>query len=114
MSREVKYSDPNMYSEGVLAYRETFNLIPNRGFRADIAATVKTYEDLCLWQDLLARWGYMKNGKWKKRSPLDVKGMLNVFEYKLRERERNEVQSKRDRVHCEESVSEWPARRMPE
>lgn len=85
---EVKYSDPNMYAEGVLAYREQFNLVPNRGFRADIAVTVKTYDDLKIWTSLLASWGYMKNGKWKPRNPLDVKGLLTCFEAKVRERER--------------------------
>lgn len=93
-SREVKYSDPNMYSEGVLAYREQFNLTPNKGFRADIAVTIKTYDDLCMWTDLLAHWGYTdrKTGKWKARNPLDIKGLLTCFEFKQRERQEQRKQ----------------------
>ena len=85
MSKEVRYVDPNMYHEAVLAYREQFDLTPNRGFRNDIAVTVKTYEDLCIWQDLIARWGYMKDGKWKPRNPLDIRGLIRCFEFKVRE-----------------------------
>lgn len=83
--REVKYKDANMYHEAVLFYRETFDKCPNAGFRRDIAVTVKTYDDLLIWQNLLAHWGYFKNGKWKPRNPLDVKGMLTCFEFKQRD-----------------------------
>lgn len=98
--REVKYADINMYNEGVLFYRETFDLTPSRGFRADIAATIKSYADLLLWQDLLSRWGYMKDGKWRKRSPLDVRGMLTCFEFKQREvqRQKDEDRKRREAV----------------
>lgn len=93
MKGEVKYTDPNMTHEGVLAYREQFNLVPNRGFRQDIAVTIKTYDDLLIWQDLLAHWGYFKDGKWKARNPLDIKGLLTVFEMKVRENERRKMES---------------------
>ncbi len=92
MSREVKYSDPNMYHEAVLAYREQFDLTPNKGFRQDIAVTVKSYDDLLIWQDLLAHWGYEKGGKWHKRNPLDIKGLLTCFEFKARENERRKME----------------------
>lgn len=92
MAKEAKYADPNMTCEGVLSYREQFNLVPNRGFRQDIAVTVKTYDDLLVWQDLLAHWGYMKHGKWKARNPLDIKGMLTCFDFKVRENERRKLE----------------------
>lgn len=85
------YKDPLMYHEGVLSYREQFNLVPNAGFRRDIAATIQTYEDLLLWQDVIGHWGYMKDGKWKPRNPLDVRGMLNVFDYR---KSINEIQQR--------------------
>jgi len=98
MTRELKYKDPNMYNEAVLSYREQFNLVPNRGFRQDIAVTVKTYDDLLIWQDLLAHWGYndRQTGKWKARNPLDVKSLLTCFEFKQREaqRKKDEIQQK--------------------
>lgn len=109
LKREVKYADVNMYNEGVLFYRETFDLTPNRGFRADIAATIKTYADLLLWQDLLSHWGYMKDGKWRKRSPLDVKGMLTVFEFKQREAQRQKDEDRKRR----EALRERNQERIP-
>jgi hypothetical protein len=94
LTREVKYKDPNMYHEAVLSYREQFNLVPNRGFRQDIAVTVKTYDDLLIWKDLISRWGYTDKttGKWKARNPLDVKGLLTCFEAKVRENERRKME----------------------
>lgn len=81
-SREIKYKDPNCYNEAVIAYRDRFELMPNRGFRQDIAVTVKTYEDLMTWQKLLANWGYTdrQTGKWIRKNPLNVKGMLDEFD----------------------------------
>lgn len=100
MTREVKYKDPNCYNEAVIAYRDQFELMPNRGFRQDIAVTIKTYDDLCIWQDLLARWGYTDRttGKWKARNPLDIKSLLTVFEMKQREaqRKKDEIQRQND------------------
>lgn len=96
--REVKYKDENCYNEAVLAYREQFSLMPNAGYRRDIAVTVKTYEDLCIWQDLIAHWSYFKDGKWKPRNPLDIKGILTIFEFKQREaqRQKDEIRKRRD------------------
>lgn len=114
-SREVKYKDPNCYHEAVLFYRETFSLMPNRGFRSDIAVTVKTYEDLCIWQNLLAHWGYFKDGKWRKRSPMDIKGMLTVFEMKQRDEQRKRGQL--DRANQDGKAAALSARdrtRIPE
>jgi len=101
---EVKYSDPNMLHEAVLAYREQFNLTPNRGYRRDIAVTIQTYGDLCLWQNVIERWGYFKGSKWVKRNPLDIKGMLTVFEARVREKKRDEV-SKSTTRPAEHSVA---------
>lgn len=94
--KRIRFSDPNCYHEAVLAYREQFNLMPNRGYRSDIAITIRSYEDLCIWQDLIAHWGYMKDGKWKPRNPLDVKSLLTVFEMKQREaqRKKDEIQQR--------------------
>ena len=111
-SREVKYSDPNMTHEGVLAYREQFDLTPNKGFRRDIAVTVKTYDDLCIWQDLLAHWGYMKDGKWKARNPLDVKGMITVFE--MKQRQRDELREKAISARSRQSLPARPLGRVPD
>ncbi len=91
---EVKYDDPNMLHEAVLAYREQFNLTPNRGYRRDIAVTIQTYDDLLLWQNVIARWGYLKGEKWVKRNPLDIKGMLTVFEMRVREKKQQDENSK--------------------
>lgn len=104
MSREVKYSDPNMTHEGVLAYREQFDLCPNKGFRRDIAVTIVTYDDLCIWTNLLAAWGYIdrKTGKWKARNPLDIKGLLTCFEFKKREKENAKLE--RDSGHNQASL----------
>lgn len=121
MSREIKFKDENCLNEAVLAYREQFNLMPNRGFRADIAVTIKTYDDLCVWQDLVAHWGFIdkKTGKWVKRNPLDVKNMLTCFEFKQREKERERQMeaSKTQRSDVpngrNQGVPEWLSRAVP-
>ena len=90
LPREVRYKDETMYAESVLAYREQFSLTPSPGFRRDIVATIRTHEDLIIWVQLLAAWGYTdrKTGKWKPRNPLDIKGLLTCFEFKQREAQR--------------------------
>jgi hypothetical protein len=116
MTREVKWKDPNCYNEAVLFYRETFNLQMNAGFRRDVAVTVKTYDDLLIWQDLVSHWGYWKDGKWHKRNPLDLKGLLTVFEFKQREaqKKKDEIQQKGGGIYSEKGIPERPARVLPE
>lgn len=112
MPKEIKYKDPNMYHEGVLIYRETFGLTPNKGFRSDIAVTVKTYDDLLIWSQLVTNWGYMKDGKWKPRNPLDVKGMITVFE--MKQRQRDELREKAISARSRQSIPARPMGRVPE
>lgn len=92
-TKKRKHRDPLMEHEAVLAYREQFNLTPNAGFRRDIAATIRTYDDLCIWWSLISAWGYTdkKTGKWKARNPLDIKSLLTVFEFKKREKENGKM-----------------------
>lgn len=113
MAKEVKYKDPNCYNEAVIAYRDQFELMPNRGFRQDIAVTVKTYEDLMTWQQLLGSWGYVdkKTGKWKARNPLDVKGMITVFE--MKQRQRDELREKAISTRSGQSIPTRPMGRVP-
>lgn len=109
MSKEIKFRDPNCYHEAVLFYRETFNLMMNAGWRRDVVATVKTHEDLLLWQDTVSHWGYVdkQTGLWKKRNPLDVRGMINVFEYRQRE-----AQRKKDEIQRQANLQERSRARL--
>lgn len=115
MGKEIRYKDENCLHEGVLAYREQFNLMPNKGFRRDIAATIVTYDDLLLWQELLANWGYWRDGKYHKRNPLDIKGLLTVFEFKQREaqRKKDEIQQRALQVCSRESLPRRSVGRVP-
>ena len=72
-------------SPAVKAYRDQFKLNCSEGRRKDIDATVT---NLDLWKSVLENWGYIKNGKWIKFSPLSVGKMLAEYE-------RREKQSKR-------------------
>lgn len=63
--------------DSVKLWRDTFKLNLRIGFREDIIATVT---DLKLWKEVLENWGYWKDGKWIKFSPLNVKGMLSEYE----------------------------------
>lgn len=105
MSKEVRYKDETFYNEAVRAYIDHDwgngrHYTPNAGFRRDIVRTVVTYDDLCIWIALIERWGYADRttGKWKARNPLDVKGLLTVFEMKQREaqRKKDEIQRAKD------------------
>jgi len=91
------YADPTMQNEAVIAYVEHDwgngkHYCPNRGFRLDIIRTVVTYDDWCVWVSLLANWGYWRDGKYHKRNPTDFKGLLTVFEMKVRENERRKME----------------------
>jgi hypothetical protein len=77
MTTAKKPRDPNLDNPAVKFYRDTFKFCPNRGFRKDIVVTVENQE---LWKQVLTNWGYWKDGKWKKFSPLNVKGMLSEYE----------------------------------
>lgn len=112
--REVKYADENFYNEAVRAYIDHDwgngkHYTPNAGFRRDIAVTVKTYEDLCLWEDLLGNWGYWRDGKYHKRNPFDIKGLLTVFEFKQREAQRKKDEDRTRR----ESLRDNNQQRVP-
>jgi hypothetical protein len=111
-SREIKFKDETFYNEAVIAYREKDwgngkHYTPNAGFRRDIVATVKTYDDLCIWIDLINSWGYWRDGKYHKRNPTDFKGLLTVFEMKQREaqRKKDEIQQAAIRNSREQRVS---------
>lgn len=116
MSKELRIKDETLLNEAVIAYREQFLLTPNKGYRRDICVTVKTYDDLCLWQDLLAHWGYndRKTGKWKARNPLDIKGLLTCFEFKQREaqRKKDELREKAVSARSGSSIPTRPLGRM--
>jgi hypothetical protein len=73
--------DETLSHEAVKLYRDTFRMCPKAGFRRDIISTV---EDLELWKSILTTWGYSKDGKWIKFSPLNVKGMLSEYERRAR------------------------------
>ena len=70
-------ADETINHPAVKAYRDTFRLMPNRGFRRDIVVTVENQE---LWKTVLSKWGYWKDGKWKTFSPLNIKGLLSEYE----------------------------------
>ena len=125
MSKELRIKDETLINEAVIAYRDQFSLTPSRGFRRDICVTIQTYADLCLWAQIIGSWGYInkQTGKWKPRNPLDVRGMLTIFEMTKRhqdeQREREQlaaakVQQSVRRVHRKEGVSGWPSGRMPQ
>jgi hypothetical protein len=68
-----------MDSPAIKLYRDTFRLNLNHGFRKDVELTVT---DLDLWQEVLTNWRYLKDGKWKPKNPLNIKGLLSEYEYR--------------------------------
>ena len=67
--------------EAVKAYRDQFRFCPSSYRRREIVVTVK---DLDLWKEVLANWGYWKEGKWIKFNPLNVNGMIQEYERQAR------------------------------
>ena len=94
-------SDKTLEHAAVKAYRDQFKLNVKLGFREDIIITVT---DLDLWKSILANWGYWKEGKWIKYSPLNIKGMISEYERRTAN-ERTAKQSnrslRRDEQHGE-------------
>ena len=87
MPEKRVFKDPLMTHPAILAYRDATLKCPNSGFRRDIAITVA---DVNLWEKVLSEWGFWeetKRGKrWKKKNPLDLKGMLDEYERQLEKR----------------------------
>ena len=101
-------SDKTLEHEAVKAYRQQFKLCPKIGFREDIIATVT---DLDLWKSVLATWGYWKEDKWIKFSPLNVKGMMAEYERRARQSNKSDaaVSVQREGISQRGTarVSEW-------
>jgi hypothetical protein len=79
LRRESHLSDSQFMNDSppVKLYRDTFKFNLKIGFKLDIERTVT---DLDLWKSVLTNWGYWKEGKWVKYSPLNVKGMISEYE----------------------------------
>lgn len=112
MSKELRIKDETLLNEAVILYRDQFNLTPSRGFRRDICATVKTYDDLRLWAELTSHWGYTDRttGKWKARNPLDIKSLLTVFEMKQRQRDEQREREQLQKLRANNEASTVQAR----
>lgn len=104
------FKDPLMTHPAILAYRDAVKMVPNSGYRKDIALTV---QDVDLWKEILSRWGYHdQKGKWHKWNPRNISGLLAEYEYRVSKQD--EVQPNGSGIHSEESLPERVTGRVPE
>lgn len=86
--------------KAVKLWRDAYRMNLSVSWKADVD---KTVTDLELWKKVIEKW------KREKRHP-GIKGILDEYE----SRKFDEIQSQRNRVHSEQSISERTQRRMSE
>lgn len=104
-SKERRSSQANqdLDHEAVKAYRDQFKFCPNAWRRREIILTCK---NISLWKEVLASWGYWKDGKWIKYNPLNTNGMIQEYE----RRARNNSSVSKSRNNVEDCQSRIPRR----